>query len=150
MRENPVYGLKVIEVRVVTGPAQGKIRIPVEVIIMGHKVDSIVYIHLKGYSRARITHIDIEGFDAEGDKINGGMAVGTSNGLTIILKKEIVIAGKNAKKIVLRGLRVLNIGERAKCVIGIKDGGIFVGFESKVLPRLEKFALERIDEASEG
>ncbi|MHA1616800.1 MAG: hypothetical protein ACTSX9_05780 [Candidatus Njordarchaeales archaeon] len=133
-----------------TGPAEGKVRIPVDFIVDGEKLECTVYIHLKGYSRARVTHIDIEDFECRGDKINGGVAIGTKDGFSVIMVKEIEINGKKVKKFMLRGINILGIGERARCVVGIKEGGIFIGFESKVLTRLEEIARKELSNSEKS
>jgi len=121
-----------------TGPAEGKIEIPADFIVLGEKINSVIYIHLKGFSRARVTHLDIEGFEARGDKITGGRAIGTSDGITIILSKYIEIDGKKTRKLIIKGIKILEEGKKARCVVGIKEGGIFIGFESSVLSKLEE------------
>ena len=37
-----------------TGPAEGKIEIPADFIVLGEKINSVIYIHLKGFSCARV------------------------------------------------------------------------------------------------
>ncbi|HDJ89963.1 MAG TPA: hypothetical protein ENG40_04645, partial [Thermoprotei archaeon] len=48
-----------------TGPGEGKIPLETEIFIGNKrylvKVDGNVYLHIKGYSLARVTHLDIEG-----------------------------------------------------------------------------------------
>lgn len=45
----------------------GKFRLNASTILMprGRKIDAEVYIHLKGYARARVSHIDIEKIGSE-------------------------------------------------------------------------------------
>lgn len=77
-----------------SGPGEGKIKL--------EKVD--VYIHLKGRSNARITHIDIESEDIAG-VIKDGEATycaGKPGGCFIGLKKDMInraeeLAKKNSK-----------------------------------------------------
>ena len=88
--------------------------------------------------RRTVTHLDIEGFEARGDKITGGRAIGTSDGITIILSKYIEIDGKKTRKLIIKGIKILEEGKKARCVVGIKEGGIFIGFESSVLSKLEE------------
>lgn len=69
-----------------SGPGQGKIKIG--------KAD--VYIHLKGKSRASVTHVDIE-LDALDDIIKPGentYAGGKKGGIFLGLKKEMIERAK--------------------------------------------------------
>lgn len=77
--------------RIMSGPGEGKIKLG--------KAD--VYIHLKGKSRAQITHIDIE-LDELNDVIKPGESTyvgGKQGGVFLGLKKEMIErAEKRAKK----------------------------------------------------
>jgi len=44
------------------GGVYGKIRLNAEVYLLpeDEKIDADVYIHLRGYSRAKVTHLDVE------------------------------------------------------------------------------------------
>lgn len=41
---------------------RGKIRLDASTVLMpcGREIDAAVYIHLKGYARARVSHLDVE------------------------------------------------------------------------------------------
>ncbi|MEM1746375.1 MAG: hypothetical protein QXR33_00285 [Candidatus Nezhaarchaeales archaeon] len=44
-----------------TGPGEGKLKINAQVYVNGEPLRDVdVYIHVKGYSLARVTHLDIE------------------------------------------------------------------------------------------
>lgn len=73
-----------------SGPGEGKIKIG--------KAD--VYVHLKGKSNARITHIDIE-LDKLNEIIKDGEATyvaGKPGGVFIGLKKEMIKRAERARK----------------------------------------------------
>jgi len=63
-----------------SGPAEGK-----------HKVKNVIYVHEKGKSEARTTHIDIEGEIAEIIKPGEVTFIrGKPGGVFIALKKEMI------------------------------------------------------------
>ena len=47
-----------------TGPAEGKLPLEAQVFLLGRgsrrRVEASVYVHLKGYALARVTHLGIE------------------------------------------------------------------------------------------
>ncbi len=129
-----------------TGPGPGKIRIDCEKvnIIKGKARYCIVpdvYIHVKGYSYARVTHLDIEYSNIE--KILG------------IHIREIVPAfvKKFTNFIMLKSWKIFTTmeiysktllelippGYEGGCVIGGKQDGIFVGFKKEILRILEEY-----------
>ena len=73
-----------------SGPGEGKIKLG--------KAD--VYLHLKGKSRAQVTHIDIE-LDALNKIIKPGESTyvgGKEGGVFLGLKKEMIIRAENEAK----------------------------------------------------
>ncbi|HID72682.1 TPA: hypothetical protein EYP38_01960, partial [Candidatus Micrarchaeota archaeon] len=118
-----------------TGPAPGK------VLLRGARVfvctpggceeveGAEVYIHLKGYSRARVTHLDVEaerlnelvppkggGFHKL-RRADGGIRVDLSRlmrGLSIVVKHEAIAD-------------LLKPGEEFWCYVGGKPGGVYIG-----------------------
>ncbi len=124
-----------------TGPAEGKIPIEIDFFFEGRKIPCDTYIHVKGYSRARVTHLDLEGFKASAGKERvPGVIVGGEGEVTIILMENINIAGLRGRKLKIRGLSILHRGERSGVYVGIKDGGIYVGFKREIIRRLEGIA----------
>lgn len=139
-----------------TGPAEGKLKLRGEVYLSfdGEKVrlkDTSIYIHLKGYAMARVTHLDIEHGVLDniipprrGEFLN---IVGVRGGIEIRLEER--------KAIDFRGRRVapskievaapllnviLDVGERTRTWVGGKLGGIYVGFKKQEVEKLEEIA----------
>ena len=124
-----------------TGPAEGKIPIQIEFFFEGIKIPCNAYIHVKGYSRAYVTHLDLEGFQAEGETSRiPAVVIGGIKNFTVILLRDIKINGRKGRKIKIRGITILDKGEKSGASVGIKDGGIFIGFRKEVIRRLEEIA----------
>ena len=132
-----------------TGPGPGKIRIDAAVVLVSpegfKQLDAEVYIHLKGYSRARVTHLDVETpflnkllppgssgfFPARGDGVE------VSIELHRLLKGfELAVRSRVLAEHLLRN------GERTWVYVGGKPGGIFIGFKKQYVLRLEEIALK--------
>lgn len=102
-----------------------------------------VYIHVKGYSLARVTHLDIEHEKLNGLLPAGGgkflSITGTSEGITIKLEERwrfLVVECELLKEI-------LAPGRRTRTWVGGKEGGIYIGFRKPEVEKLEKIASER-------
>ncbi|MEM4576375.1 MAG: hypothetical protein QW701_02790 [Candidatus Nezhaarchaeales archaeon] len=124
-----------------TGPAEGKLKIEAHVYLNGEPLDDVdVYIHLKGHSLARVTHLDIEH-----PRMNELLRPNTGRFLKI-LGTEIgfVVDGKSwhlvVKSPVLKGL--FNVGEESYAWVGGKVGGIYIGFKKRYVEKLEEKALK--------
>ncbi len=131
-----------------TGPGPGKISLKnTRVIIdeMGHQRElenAVVYIHLKGYSRARVTHIDIEH-----DELNK-IIPARSGGFYKIRREDGNLVLDLSR--LIRGLRIiidnnmlasiLKPYESSWCYVGGKPGGIYIGLKKYLIERLEKLA----------
>jgi len=127
----------------VTGPALGKIPIELQLGVEGKNIDVEAYIHLKGFSRAMVTHLDIEGIDAKADKEGFYVVIiGTSSGFLIISKTPLKLNDVKAKKIYVKGIKLLNKGEKSTAWLGIKLGGFYLGFKKEIVKRLEEKARE--------
>lgn len=127
-----------------TGPGPGKVMVrDAKVFIAEH--DHIhelngaeVYIHLKGYSYARVTHLDIEHPELDNvieDKGGYFKIEGIPYGIVIHINEN--------KRIVVRHRamnEILADGENTFTWVGSKTGGIYVGFKKKYIPKLEKLA----------
>ena len=95
-----------------------------------------VYIHLKGFARARVTHVDIEHEELE-------RIVAESSFLRIrgIRGGGFEIWLERGKKIVVRHplfSRLLNAGSTTIAWVGVKEGGIYVGFRKEYVEKLEE------------
>jgi hypothetical protein len=126
-----------------TGPAEGKLPLEARVILHlnGERrelKEAEVYVHLKGYALARVTHLDVEhGFLNTFFKPKGGRfltIVGVDGGLEVRFQKG---------KIMILSLllnRVLGPGEATRTWVGGKYGGIYIGFRKAQIERLEGLA----------
>ncbi len=130
-----------------TGPAPGKILVPgVKAVLVTpegfEELEPQVYIHLKGYSRARVTHLDVEhpilnellpprrSMYARARGVVGGIQLDFSRYLRGVFLE-------------LRGpllTRILRPGEETIVYVGGKEGGVFLGFKKHLIPRLEEAA----------
>jgi len=134
----------------------GKIKLNAQTFLMPErrKIDASVYIHLKGYARARVSHIDIEKvglgkviFRGRGNLLR---TKGIKQGLEIATKesREIEIDGKKSIVSRIRILSpllndVLEESKSKRAWVGRKYDGIYVGFKGEEIEKLEKVALEK-------
>ena len=129
-----------------TGPCKGKVPIKVEVTLYNNhiwKVDVDAYIHIKGYALARITHLDLESDELKFEnKVEGygAIIVGKENGFVVIPREPLVKGKHRYTKIKISGLNIIEKGKRVGGYLGLKEGGIFVGFKKEILQRLEEIA----------
>ncbi len=125
-----------------TGPGEGKLKLEAKVYLDEKKLAaSGVYIHLKGYSRARVTHLDIESgelnnlIEGKGEYLK---IVGIGEGILIEMPQ-----GARVEKIKVIGANldeVLPRGEEIYTWVGSKSRGIFIGFKKKQIKKLELLA----------
>jgi len=124
-----------------TGPGEGKIKLNASVYVNGELLRDVdVYIHVKGYSLARVTHLDIEH-----PKINEFIKPHSGAFLKIIgIKGGLMVKGRRwtliVKSPVLRDL--LTIGEETYAWVGGKIGGLYIGFKKKYIEKLEDKAMK--------
>jgi len=133
----------------------GKFRLDASTIFMPceRKIDAEVYIHLKGYARARVSHIDIEKMGL-GKVIRRGRGnfleiSGVENGLEIVLREkcQIILDGEEVavSSIVIACPLLNELIEKEKSTrtwVGRKYDGIYIGFKKAEIEKLEKLALE--------
>ncbi len=132
-----------------TGPGAGKIPLKAKVTLIGPEnleVSAEVYLHVKGYSLARVTHLDIEFPGAE------SLIRGNGEFLTLIgIKDGFMIDFGNFRKFNKRKFKYLKLAapelkdllpapERTRAFIGRKYGGIFIGFRKDYIKKLEDLA----------
>jgi len=134
----------------------GKIRIDAKVYVVsqGEKLEvkeASVYIHVKGYMRAKVTHLDVE--DRVLGKIirrgRGNMLeiTGVQGGIEIRLKHPTEI-NLGQSKILVRSLellhpilnKILKTGESTVTWVGRKYDGIYIGFKKPQIEKLEHIA----------
>ncbi len=124
-----------------TGPAEGKIPINVELIVGDRRIPCDAYIHVKGYARAMVTHLDLEGFDVCFPQPRiPAVVIGKKNSIVIILLRDAVIGGVRTRKIRIVGLSLLDEGEKSGAYVGAKELGVYIGFRREVVRRLEDIA----------
>ncbi|MEM5853438.1 MAG: hypothetical protein QXG39_02955 [Candidatus Aenigmatarchaeota archaeon] len=138
-----------------SGPGEGKLELKnakvylstgdEEVLVKG----CVVYVHVKGYSLARVTHLDIEHeilgelLHAKGEFLN---LKGIKGGIEIKLSSSNLINGLvvNSIKIFHPFLEdVLPENSRTRTWVGSKEGGIYIGFRKEHIVKLEKIAREK-------
>lgn len=129
-----------------TGPGKGKIPVKVSITLYNNhqwKINVDAYIHVKGYSLARITHLDLESEELEFDNEEegyGAIVVGKENGFVVIPRKPLIKGNRKYTKIRISGLDVIKKGRRTGGYLGFKEGGIFIGFKKEIIQRLEEIA----------
>lgn len=129
-----------------TGPAYGKLLLKNSKVIvrLGTSKKLLegadVYIHVKGYSLARVTHLDIEHRGLDG-LIRGKGAfltiTGTEGGIEIKIGK-----GKTVEVINPLLKKVLPLKVWTRAWVGAKEGGMYVGFKKDHVRLLEDIARE--------
>ena len=133
-----------------TGPGEGKIPLLARIYIAGRsrriRIDADVYLHVKGYSLARVTHIDIE--DKVLENIGNTYAKLMADGgkLRIIFLKPRFIKELEAyvRELIIESNDLKPLDSIKSWVfVGRKSGGIFIGFRKNVLQILEKIAITK-------
>jgi hypothetical protein len=131
-----------------TGPGPGKLEVNavVELCDAGgcRRIPARVYIHLRGWSRARVTHIDIESPGLE------ELVGGPRHGIYVRvygLRDGIVITPLESPswRLTLKSgdplLHPLPHGETCIGYLGGKTGGLYLGLQSPYHRELEKLAI---------
>ncbi len=125
-----------------TGPGEGKLKLEAKVYLDDEKLTAPeVYIHLKGYSRARVTHLDIE--STELDNLIKGKGeylkiAGVGEGILINMPKQARI--EEIKVTEPNLCEILSGGEEIYTWVGSKPGGLFIGFKKEQIKKLEFLA----------
>ena len=129
-----------------TGPGEGKLALDAKVRLNAEELPNVnVYIHLKGYSRATVTHLDIEH-----PKLNSIIPpkAKTSNWIIGIENGILIITSKDDKVQIIHLLlnKVLSRGEKTRTLVGGKFGGVFIGFRKREISKLEQIAADILSE----
>lgn len=121
-----------------TGPGEGKIALDAKVFLNDKSIEAEVYIHKKGFSRAAVTHLDIESPELNIMESKGGFfdIIGTGSGIEIDIQKDIVRIESQALA------QVLPEGKKTRTWVGQKLDGIFVGFKRNEMLKLEEVVEE--------
>ncbi len=133
-----------------TGPGPGKIKLDAKVLIMvGSKefrVNADTYLHIRGWSRAFVTHLDLES-----NELNSLIAKPKSGFYARAmyrLRRLRVLAERAIKPciIIIEECNVLpkvfNEGTTTWVFVGGKVGGVFIGFRREFIRRFETVAKE--------
>ena len=123
-----------------TAPAEGKLPLVANVYLNEEELQNAhVYVHLKGYARATVTHLDIEHpslFDLIPPKVRTFIWImGIEDGILIRTEK-----GDKVKVLCPLLNTVLPRGEKTKTCVGGKFNGLFIGFRKRELTKLEAIA----------
>jgi len=118
------------------------------------KIDASVYVHLKGYARARVSHLDVEK-PSLGKVIHRGRGnflevKGIKRALEIILRESRVLE-INGKETTISSImivspslsEIVDENKSTRAWVGRKYDGIYVGFRKEEVRKLEKIALEK-------
>lgn len=134
----------------------GKVRLDAETFLMpgNERIDVSLYVHVKGYARARVTHLDLEKIGL-GKVIHRGRGnfleiKGIKHGLEIVLRERGVVEIEG-KKATVTSIRIVNPllneiveeNESTRAWVGRKYDGIYIGFRKREVKRLEKIALKK-------
>ena len=133
---------------VLTGPGPGKIPLDARVYIVkaGSKLaleGALVYLHVRGWSRARVTHLDVEHPGLPGMLSLApreglyGVVSGTGRGLVFEPFKAAWRLEIVEEQVIPRALGRC---DRVYGFLGGKIGGVFIGLQSRVLRVLESIA----------
>jgi hypothetical protein len=127
-----------------TGPTAGKLPIEAQVYLNDAELeDAQVFVHLKGFARATVTHLDIEHpslVTVIPPKVRTFLwIVGVENGILIRTEK-----GDTVKVICPLLNQVLPQGEKTKTCVGGKFKGWFIGFRKREMLKLEALAANLI------
>ncbi|MEA2074820.1 MAG: hypothetical protein U9O85_03685 [Euryarchaeota archaeon] len=132
-----------------TSPAEGKLPLVANVYLNEAELHNAhVYVHLKGYARATVTHLDVEHPSLSGlipPKVRTFIwIVGIEDGILIRTEK-----GDRVKVIQPLLNKVLPQGEKTKTCVGGKFNGLFIGFRKRELVKLEAIAEKLLSEQRE-
>ncbi len=133
-----------------TGPGEGKLLLKGSrvLVVKGYATESLegceVYIHVKGFSLARVTHLDVEHESLNEllpPKEGGFFSIyGIDSGI------EIKFDERTRVRVLHPYLEeVLAKGEKTRTWVGGKVGGIYVGFRKEQIVKLERIAREKFN-----
>ena len=128
-----------------TGPGEGKIPLKARVLVGGRELGCDVYLHVKGYSRARVTHVDVECGELNEAVPPGARAYATAytrGGELRVRFREPLKALGYARELVIMcpELAAALAPMRDLVYVGGKEGGVFIGFRREQIRKLEALA----------
>ncbi len=120
----------------------GKIKLEAQTFLMPERkeVNALVYIHVKGYARARVTHLNVEkvglGRVIHREKGNFQLIKGIKCNLEIVLKEKREVEVNGEKRMVSSIIivtpllnKVLGEGKSTRTWVGRKYDDIYIGFK---------------------
>ncbi len=133
-----------------TGPGPGKIRLDATVKVYydggSEEIEADVYLHVKGWSRALVTHIDVEAEGLE-YRLVGGPGHGVYGRLYLHGRGIVFIPLHRAWRLAVinevLGDALRRVGGRTAGYLGGKVGGVFIGARREYLRVLEEIASSR-------
>ncbi|RLE74097.1 MAG: hypothetical protein DRJ44_08015 [Thermoprotei archaeon] len=144
---------KFLRREILTGPGEGKIPLNAKIKLCSRNkcvsIECDVYLHVKGYSLARVTHVDIE------EKILNEIVKPkksqycfykvNDDSVCIYLRNPIYSKSLNilVRRIIIESKELAEaLGEstRSWVFVGGKYGGIFLGFKKEQMEKLEQLA----------
>ena len=117
------------------------------------KIDAEIHIHLKGYTKVRVSHLDVEKTGL-GKVIRRGRGnfleiMGVESGLEVVLRErcQIILDGEEftvSSILIASSLlsKVVQKGALTRAWVDRKYDGIYIGFRKAELESLEKLALK--------
>ena len=133
-----------------TGPGPGKVPVKSNVYLntprgLVRVEPCEVYIHVKGYSRARVTHVDIESpvIDELEPRTNMYARIyRVLGGFRVVFRSPLRYRGCVVNGLIVKweGPEVLKPGESSVVFIGFKMGGLYIGFKKNIILILEEYA----------
>lgn len=139
-----------------TGEAFGKIEVPNSAITLCDKNndcldldDFVVYVHVKGYAEAKITHLDIEGADYA--RIEEEF-LGEHERTTVKLYYADGVLYVSSPKASMMIVLDIPSEEDVSCygTMGLKEGGVFIGLCRKLIEVFEPWGKERLEAGEAG
>ena len=128
-----------------TGPGEGKIPLKARLLVGSCELSCDVYLHVKGYSRARVTHVDVECNELNEAVPPGAHAYATAytkSGELRVRFREPLKAFGYARELVIMcpELAAVLAPMRDTVYVGGKEDGIFIGFRREQIRKLETLA----------
>lgn len=129
-----------------TGPGEGKIPLDAKVYLSWRRVECDVYLHVRGYSLARVTHLDVESGvlnEAIPPRASTYATAYTAAGsLRLRFREPLKFSFGPVRELVIEcSVLCEALGAMRDVVfVGGKEGGIFLGFRREQIGKLEELA----------
>jgi hypothetical protein len=114
----------------------GKIPIGGKVWLDGNEIDAKLFLHVRGYNRARVTHIDVEG-----EKIKGLIRPRHSVYPEVKWKDKVRIPIYD--HVLILEIPEIRLEFKGNLYVGGKGKGIFLGFHREQIKILEEIARQK-------